>query len=739
MKDGQPTLSTHNGNVKLVASNSLAARVVVREATGRPFLFRQLAAALDEHEARLRANQHQTNGFHDSGAASSIKSISRPRLDRSTWAPPAGDVLKAFVDMTTKRLKINITGLRPLKGSDHSRDLNDPANSTRKRRKVIDARCRIELAIYEIKNSKESGKTFSTVGEEPCIKHVLEDANLKGRRHEDGKFHFDIELVSPFSVNLGQLEVPVRRGGNENMEVANRYKITIKLRVLRVDDAHEILEHIRGAVAPATGQIMMEHLVATWNSLPKCPSKLIKASQVVRGKKTHTDYGFAVDMAWGYEHGAKISDSHLANYNNARRNQAAATLPTPLSTPTPTMSQTQETPKFPMQLEYVFKGHEITVSGLRCILCRSHEFSSLTRLRHHFETTHCNHHEVFKVVDHGGLKVEVIVESEARGRGSRKRRPVVPDLWSAEHEETWLAPKKPCDLDKLVEGDFSWEESGLVSRKTYRRNENVLKPTIAPKAPHQVMKALPIRKKKAFRVPNYPPDNDHGPRRYFSSSTHRVLEPGEELSESDDDIAMEWHLEAINNLIDAEEDLTEKLKAFYKCIETHFQKERTAADLFLGDSIIRWVHSKEAQSLLADKEEVQPAFEKWLDCVRKRISKEVYKYCFDVAGAAFDAKDQHSEAQRRSSRKNRGKRRSTTRDSEVMNSDEIEEPSPTAGTDFSSSDLVINSDVMTARTQKRRKPGECICGSAPDFNTQHVMCDNPVCSFLLKYNPCCHR
>jgi hypothetical protein len=720
MKNDKSTIFAGTGHVRHIASNALAARAICKPST-RTFLFRNLEAALNDHEARVRETRPQANGFHNPGAASTPKFTHNSRLDRNSWAPPTHETFRNLAKMTKDRLKINITSLKPLEASEASIDSNEPANSTRKRRKVVDARCRIEIAVYEFSVSKSSGKPVKRLGEEPLIKTVLEDANLQGCRRDDGRFHFDVDLVNPFTINLEQIQVPVERGGQVEMAMASRYEIMIKLRILKVDDARIVLEHIKGARAPVDGQLMMEPLVARWKSLPRCPEKPIRAEQVVRGKKAQTDYGFVVDMAWGWENSLKTSNSHLANFNELKRNLAAATLPTPLATPTP--SQTNETPNIPFQLEYILPGHEVTVSGLRCILCQAREFSSLVRLRHHFETSHCNHQEVFKVTELGGSKVEILMENEARGRGSRKKRPSNPNSWSPGHEELWIAPPHPCDLERVVEGDVSWEESGIRPRKASTLNENVSVPSIKPKTPDEVIKALPIRRKKTFRVPLYPPNNDHGPRRYFSSSTHRVLEPGEELSESDDDIPMDWHMQKANNMIDADDDIPMKLKPFYKSIEAHFQKERTMADLFLGDSIIRWVHSDQAQLFFGDKE-VLIAFGEWLSSFKKRISKEVFRYCINKAREASDS--QAKTPTRRSPRKNRGKRKSTTVDSDFTDIDDIEELNATTGTEISSSDLTTDMTSTVGVDEDIQKKNQCICGIVPEFNTHRVLCDNPV-------------
>jgi hypothetical protein len=720
MRNDNPSFSAGNGNLKYLAGNALIARGVLEQKV-RPFLFRNLEAALNDHEARVRANRPQINGFHPSGVAS--ESIPKVRLDRSTWEIPKRRTLNHVFDMTTTRLKVNITGLRPVGASGNSVDSHEPANSTRKRHKVVHARCRIELAIYELKVNKSTGKPEKRSGEEPLIKTVFGDANLQGSRHDDGKFHFDIDMVDPLIVSLDQLEVPVMHGKYTKMERASHYEIMMKFWV-RGGDGKQVLECIEGARVPAIGD--MDPLIARWRSLPRCPTSAIRAMQVIKGQKKQTNYAFLVDIAWGHDHGfkiTKVTDTHLAQFNTIQRTRAAASLPTPLSTPTPSLaqSQTHETPKVPVQLEYVIPGNEVTISGLRCVFCcRMRELPSVARLRLHFETSHSNHHEVFKVIEHSASRVEVVVESEARGRGTRKKKPIIPNLWSPEHEELWIAPAEPFDIEKIADGDFSWEDSGSIARKLQNQNENNAVPTIKPKAPEDVMRALPVRRKKKFRVPEYPTNNTEGPRRYFSSGAQRVLEPGEELSESDDDIPMDWLLLKALNSIDADTTWTLKEKSFYKSIMTHFQRERTAADLFLGDSIIRWVHSSEAQSLLVDKD-IQDAFEEWLEVKRNRISKEVFQHCIGKARAtSANAKEDAHASYRRSPCRNRGKRRSTIPDSDIMEIDE-EDQEMKAGVETSSLDTTVG-----ANSNARARNG-CSCGAPLGPLIHRVLCANLVC------------
>jgi len=566
----------------------------------------------------------------------------------------------------------------------------------------------VEVVVYELNKDKPPGSK-QRVDAEPVLKEVREDGKLQGRRYDDGYFHFEIELIKPFSINMGQLGVPQEgRHAHMDMGLASAYEIVIKIRVLGKDNIEDVLAHIHGAEVPVSGP--MEPIIARWTSLPRCPSGRIKTFQMVRGRKVVTDYGLKIDMSWGKENGLNLVESPLSLYNSEKRRQARASLLTPTSTPSPSIGATRQ-----VGLEYMFSDRSVNVQGYRCILCTTtREFPSLPRLQQHLQTWHSNHNEVFEVTEEDEYTVKVVMETEARGRGSRQRKPLIrPELWSPGQEEIWLAPLKPFYLDNA--DGHSWEHSGTLDRMSTSTVDHV-----KPKALKDIVLELGPRQKQKFIVPPNPPDNANGPRRYFSSKSKRVLEPGELLSESDDEVSADWMEHVRNDKIDALDHLTPEMKTFYKSINTHLEKERVAADMFLSDAIVRWVHRSRSRELLAN-DAIRAIFEDWLKSTEEYISEEVMEYCLNKA-------KNHSIAPSEETSAAPSRRRSVCPDSELMDITSDDLDGVIVGDEWYETQL---SDIAMQKLQPARRNGQCICLASPEWSDESILCNNPVCINLL--------
>lgn len=337
------------------------------------------------------------------------------------------------------------------------------------------------------------------------------------------------------------------------------------------------------------------------------------------GVWTDSKYGLDMTMAWR----RPPVKSMLPHYPK---------LKTQTQLPTPSISEDSDLAKA-QQVIYVFQQDHYqrckVLETLSCVLCRTRlPHTSFDRLYFHLLT----HHEHFKfhvedvlTADDGVTHKTIWVTLAEKPY----ERPINNSNDNDEYKQNWVAPLRAFDLKAYLNGDESWSTGSKlrVSAKRGRAQKGPAPPLSLQtgpkyKAPEDV-KDLPPRRKKKFTVPYVEGVT------FYRTVSKRRIEPGEMLSESDDEIQQPWMLQKQKRDI-AEPGLLQPAVTFLQDFSEHLDREGISADTFLGDACVRFIRRHRAQLQI---DGWRKAFEKKLQLFMKSgiVRQDVVDYCLKAA------------------------------------------------------------------------------------------------------------
>lgn len=573
------------------------------------FLKRNIRRVLDGHERELQC----------ATAKSKLKAQTLTIPNRSmhdqhaiTWSLPPQQMLKDVMEAQTPILKIEP---RELKKAGPRFGCQDQRN-----RRVspewlpdLDAirlKCIITMKICD-KGWK--GRVFI---------QNSEHANLVGFSSEGEDLRFAIHMVKPFIVDLNKLLVKADNSGE--FDHLRQWKktsyaghvVSFTISFLNSHDAAQLLSIIDPQFTLGTSPEGCE-LRANWKKLPLCPppSRLHRLFRTDKGSSKHLDYGLDFDMAW-----TEPKDTPLAVTNRAYREAD-------------THSQLKGSSEMaPFQrdinihrMTYIYDGgalqaRKIVSNDLKCMFCNS-SHRSFKRLHFHYLASH--DHFTYDVVKQPGAGevIDVKIYLHLADRQYERASNNVSD----EREIHWTRPERAFDLDAYLDGSDIWISDKPVARKARAKSPKRLAapkaqmaaPTRPVKAPEQV-KELPRKMKKKHSVPKVAGVT------FFRTSSKRRVEPGEELSESDDDVNVTWLKmtqagRPLPNLLGA----ARELAALY---DEHMHTEDLAGDHFVGDAVLRFT---QAQKEKLSSQGIFHEYLKKLSQLRESglVAEAMSKYC----------------------------------------------------------------------------------------------------------------
>lgn len=421
-------------------------------------------------------------------------------------------------------------------------------------------RCKCELTIYEkFDNQKFSDKT-------PAL-HSTRSRSKEGsdplyRSSEICTVTYDsdesatIEMDDHFYIKASKLFVLTNRGPIKSFGLAESYVAQIALQAIDVGGCWPpLLSQER----PQGGQRWRDPfsvgLYCVFDSLPICPPSaqhemLMKTDS---SSDERADLSLELDCAW--------SDSRTIS-----RSQRGGLYQQSVRLPTPTSDRERSISEHSALTSYFFLAavddeklhgyfgapntrnqHMFTVPRYTCPFCDGREFQKLSFLHFHLITAHdLFHFRVKQRKPTNGLRssdsnydtlVEIYVDLSKEqfiGRASDN----VPDYRVFE----WVKPTRRFDIASLLRGDWSWlnEKKSLLS-SNYRR-EPVQASNAIVAAPKKVnlheVKALPERRRRKYIVPQA--RNGVTGLVFVRNRSKRFIHPGEELSESDDEVDEHW-------------------------------------------------------------------------------------------------------------------------------------------------------------------------------------------------------
>jgi len=477
------------------------------------------------------------------------RSLRRRRLSEPRAHPPSSGKL-----IKIQRENRAVLELIPLVLDDGS--LN-PCISSRRRPidKLVNIRCRCELTIYEKPDPFRAAQpsnvrlTRSRAKQESRMNPLVRKRQFCTIAYLSEDFA-TIEMPDPFYVRAGELFVFTNRGPIQSFGLAESYTAEFALQPISTNQPWPPLA---SDDSEKWGDPTIVQLVGVFHSLPMAPATAYHELEfrVLGETSAWSDIDLELDCKWDKQ--GTITRSGEAYQLVPPR------LPTPVSEGGRDFS-----PVDPTLTRYIFHApvdderfhgyigqpnvkhqHAFTVSRYSCPFCDGRELTNLTSLHFHLVTSHDLFQ--FKVRSRkansglrGGGKhenyVEVFVDlakDAVVGRASDH----VPD----HRTFRWVKPPEVLEIDRILDGDWSWLNDRRSMSLQHRKDMatgGALVPFSRKRINLSDVGDLPVNKRRKYRVPV--PINGLQGLVFIRSRSKRFVHPGEDLSESDDDVDEGW-------------------------------------------------------------------------------------------------------------------------------------------------------------------------------------------------------
>jgi hypothetical protein len=509
------------------------------------------------------------------------------------WKPPTTGMVQAINardgQKQKQKLRIDIASLMPnRKRAINSVDDHEPAGSTRKRCKVLEAECFVDISIRTSPDGTAAGE---------IVVQRKEECKLTGRKYEDDAVHFDISLKKQIILSVGELEVDINHNGSWKQGLGKHYQLILALGFTNYSDASLILP-LMGVTGVDLGEPVT--LTASWTNLLQCPKAgtsipiQVKTSISKRLLPQGTfKYGFEVNMAWL---NAPV-ESTLELYNRFLRKSAD-------SSEKPPDPRVQPTRKESWTVEYWYQGKFRRLEGLQCLICQKKNFTTPASLRYHL---HSSHQASISMNQESNLVQILLVEARSSSSKLRRDRTWADIDWivpspsklrshyhtANEFPKLMLPPQLPARVLQKKNAIIPGLKPNLKSKK--------VEPKTQPpkKHPEEVLLQIDRSRKKKFPRPASPAQSGPFKRyRYYTTVSKRVIDEDEKLSESDDDVDVEFqHLATAADLKTFYGErrliLPPSAERFIVAWNRHFREEVLLADRFAGDALLRFVKKEE--------------------------------------------------------------------------------------------------------------------------------------------------
>lgn len=620
---------------------NIALYIYLKKYRNPVFLERNLRKTLSYHYRRQGCPKIY-EGRRAMKSSSKLKPSPRRGRDVSPVAPTeAQPIFKWSIDELIQTLstggfgphdpvlRIDVTAItdRLALFRDRKHDVEPPRKQAR--RDCIDATC--GLTIWD---AAGSGTT-----------NIEQARNCKIYRLDlpDDERGATVILDEPFFVRLDQLEPYRSSSSHTQPEIVFSMQI-----VLMAANKRDTWPPIALKIPPAktktdedsSGLVRFPVLAAKWHRLPRVPvNERESVLDLVASQDNHTyrrKIGLKIDATWCNS----PTPLEISNIKIKRSSSIANTI----ATPEPDVISNK--PK--VTIDWIFKGcaghlADLQFPGFVCPMCAGKEFKEAYEFHFHL----INSHSLFKFdfslhfhnhqgqsVARGTVAVNLSDDSTKIPHGMQKR------VNNSEVQYDWEKPKTPLELEAYLKGDESW-----LGKKSKRNNNHLTPHVSTPRSrshesskaqiplsaierdPDKVPDLVPAQKRK-FVVPKAPEGTQ-----FFRLLTKRVLEEGEEISESDDDINEDWLLEKHADTIDSFTDTTREEKKFIQRFDRHILQEDVSSDLHSGEALIRFCR-KNAQWL--QQEEMKFEFHKKAATLKIQgcISRKTIWACIKIIDTA---------------------------------------------------------------------------------------------------------
>jgi hypothetical protein len=271
---------------------------------------------------------------------------------------------------------------------------------------------------------------------------------------------------------------------------------------------------------------------------------------------------------------------------------------------------------------------EIKVQGFSCAIC-DRQLNSEESLRLHLKAIHGG--LIFHVHQPFSKPPDLSVSFEEDEPMPLERQQ------NGISETIQLGPAlKSFNTESYLEGDQSWvksrlgpdDTSGLVHHDSAssssvhesQRSSPVTSPEVMDIEKPQITKAAPVSKSRTIIVPRIR-------QRLFDTMTKRLLRPGEELSNSDDEVDENWVMSKHSDIINDFTDVTENEKDYIIHWDTFMMAEKITANKHVEDAILRFVRQNRQWLLERPSRSLELAKHTTILVLRDALTVNGFKEC----------------------------------------------------------------------------------------------------------------
>ncbi|KAI4923893.1 hypothetical protein J4E85_008050 [Alternaria conjuncta] len=537
----------------------------------------------------LERNRKQVQQGHSHSQSEDQYSQTGPRF-RSQWQPPSWDLLDDMIsaEKSGGSFVLEVHSIRPLNAPESSQNgqSNDPARKVRN----------ILRLTTSIKTSIVSSSTMPT-----CKNPPDQEATLRGFDRSEKEASIEVE---PIVIDRESWYTDPTKIDDHDIHM-----IMLSINFETHDNVKDLYDFMGVKISDASAR-----LSTSYGNIFDVPQGRITLPLKAAGKQL--GIGLEVSMHWI----PLKRDSVLTSYNRHLK----SSMQPPSSYPTPPLDME---PRY--KLTFVYGNDTVERSELMCPHCSKRKTTDIDDLKMHLISWHdyFDYQVFLEQVDEHGVEHWRFESEVANYRTEQRQR--ASDNADEPYDVRVLAPPKPFDRRRFLAGDNEFERAARLGKAT-RNARSKLAPSgqqVAPpprirKPPDQVQ-SRPEREKKKFIVPNPPKGIT-----FFRSLSRRPLQPGEEISESDDELDEEWLYRWKHAEID-KANLSESARRFIKLFDDFMHEESLQSDIHVGDAIVRFARECGVRIW---RENVVGEFTKKLDELLEEdiISKDVHSKALEI-------------------------------------------------------------------------------------------------------------
>lgn len=546
----------------------------------RHFLQRNLRHILDTHELRLQRILTNDGSREDMIA-------NEQRI--SGWDFPTREMLEDLMKGQKPVLQLDALQLRhpkskariqkrsrnQINGDDGMDWLPDPQSEYR-------LPCKVGINVVDTRSTKI--RTYS----QTVNATVVQDSS------NDRFPIFSIELDKPFLIELEKLFVVAETGSNGyrwKRTLTTKYTLEVKIYCNDSEDTADFLGRLEDRPPAVYSEVLAKEgiLKALWENLPECPPEghLLGLKRAHGHKLLDLEYKLEISMGW-----TRKRESPLQRYNQ----KLAETQRADRQLPTPSASDDLDKQLRKYVISYNFREGLIvkstTVEGLYCPFCRN---GGEQPNFHHLQLHLMLHHDHFEFEadqrhSQGSSEVRMTLWMSLSEKETGADKPVV-DRSPEEEKQNWIAPDRPFNIRDFVRGKDKWGRQPKARTLSGKRKggKDRDRDYITHTEHHPVLKRpalddvqdLPQHSPKKRKVPDVPRV------RFYHTSSKQVIEPGEEVAESDDYVDDSWLMQNQTHALE-ELGITGAAQEFTNAFNEYLAREQSDSSVLTREALVRF-------------------------------------------------------------------------------------------------------------------------------------------------------